>query len=291
MIDVYKNQRTTLPEECVKFISKHFFDEKIVNPDLKEVYLTRLNIMMQSQLYIDLFEKDEYSQKFLVPQLMKSFDKRFLLLVTKNFLRFSKGRGFKEVLLKFQVSENTYSPYFLKRMREQLLKPNDKLTKEFMNIVFNTMNEMTTELFMIFKELKNNYHSQMLKRTKNLFQLVVDLFRILEIMTKWVPELFVDKNHIHSVRLINYTMFVLHSLFIGQIDQYIDFFSSKISQKSESLSQFLAPFIGILRNLYSAVNQFGNKDNERYDNLADIFQKTDSFETILFSKLKELVVS
>jgi hypothetical protein len=144
---------------------------------------------------------------------------------------------------------------------------------------------------MIFKELKNNYHSQMLKRTKNLFQLVVDLFRILEIMTKWVPELFVDKNHIHSVRLINYTMFVLHSLFIGQIDQYIDFFSSKISQKSESLSQFLAPFIGILRNLYSAVNQFGNKDNERYDNLADIFQKTDSFETMLFSKLKELVVS
>ena len=48
-------------------------------------------------------------------------------------------------------------------------------------------------------------------------------------MTKWVPELFVDKNHIHSVRLINYIMFVLHSLFIGQIDHYIDFFSSKIS--------------------------------------------------------------
>ena len=113
-----------------------------------------------------------------------------------------------------------------------MLKPNDKLNKEFMNIVFNTMNEMTTELFMIFKELKNNYHSQMLKRTKNLFQLVVDLFRILEIMTKWVPELFVDKNHIHSVRLINYTMFVLHSLFIGQIDQFIDFFASKISEKS-----------------------------------------------------------
>ena len=54
-------------------------------------------------------------------------------------------------------------------MRAQLLKPNDKLTKEFMNIVFNTMNEMTTELFMIFKELKNNYQTQILKRTKNVF--------------------------------------------------------------------------------------------------------------------------
>lgn len=140
-----------------------------------------------------------------------------------------------------------------------------------MNIVFNTLNEMTTELFVIFKELKNNYHPTMLKRTRTVFSLVVDIYRILEIVTKWIPEIFVDKNHIHSVRLINYMMFVLNSLFMGQIDQFIEFFSGKIQQKSESLPQFLAPFIGILRNLYDAVNKLGNKDNLRYDNLADIF--------------------
>ena len=66
-------------------------------------------------------------------------------------------------------------------------------------------------------------------------------------------------------------MFVLHSIFAGQLDNFFEFFSAKITQKSESLPQFLAPFIGILTNLYKAVNEFGNKDNQRYDNLADIF--------------------
>lgn len=140
-----------------------------------------------------------------------------------------------------------------------------------MNVFFNTLNETTTELFVIFKELKNSYNSNLLKRTRLNFSLVVDLFRIMEVLTRVAPELFVDKLHIHSIRLINYMMFVLHSIFNGDIDNYIDFFSAKIMQRSESLAQFLAPFIGILKNLYDAVNTLGNKDNVRYDNLADIF--------------------
>jgi hypothetical protein len=38
---------TSLTIELVKFISRHFIDSKIPNPDLKDVYLTRLNFMMQ----------------------------------------------------------------------------------------------------------------------------------------------------------------------------------------------------------------------------------------------------
>jgi len=49
--------------------------------------------------------------------LLKSYDKRSLLLVTKNFLRINKGRGFKEVQLQ-KLAENTYSEYFLKKLRE-----------------------------------------------------------------------------------------------------------------------------------------------------------------------------
>ena len=65
-------------------------------------------------------------------------------------------------------------------------------------------------------------------------------------------------------------MFVLHSIFIGNIDNYIEFFATKTNQRTDTLPQFLAPFIGILKNLYDAVNTFGIKDNSRYDNLADI---------------------
>ena len=69
---------------------------------------------------------------------------------------------------------------------------------------------------------------------------------------------------------------------MGHIDSFIDFFSAKINQRSETLPQFVVPFIGILKNLYDAVNSLGNKDNHKYDNLADIFSKTDSFDPVLF---------
>jgi hypothetical protein len=160
-----------------------------------------------------------------------------------------------------------------------------------MNTFFNTLNEMTTEIFVIFKELKNNYTQNVLRRTRTLFTQVVDMYRMLEVMTEWAPEIFVDKSQIHSIRLINYVMFVLHSIFVGGIGAYIDYSSAKIMQRSETLPQFLAPFVGILKNLYAAVNTLGLSDNARYDNLADIFSKNDSFAPLLFHKLRQVVRS
>ena len=85
-------------------------------------------------------------------------------------------------------------------------------------------------------------------------------------------------------------MFVLHSLFSGAIDGYIDFFSQKTQMYSDRLPQFVAPLISIMRNLYAAVNDFGNKENDKYDNLVDIFRKTDSFEMVYFEKLRDLIM-
>jgi hypothetical protein len=45
----------------------------------------------------------------------------------------------------------------------------DKISKDFMNALFNNLNEMTTELFVVFKELKNNYSNVIVKRTKTFF--------------------------------------------------------------------------------------------------------------------------
>ena len=43
--------------------------------------------------------------------------------------------------------------------------------------------------------------------------------------------------------------------------------------------------------MYFAVNTFGLKNNDIYDNLADILLKTDSFDSDLFRKLNEVVIS
>jgi hypothetical protein len=149
---------------------------------------------MQFQAYMTLLEQDAYARDHLVPAILQSFDKRYLLLVCKNFLRFAKGRGFKELSMVGQVTgvEDTHSPFFLQRLRLQLTS-GDKLTKDFMNAFFNTLNEHTTENFVIFKELKNSYSGSILRRTKTLFQVIVDMYRMLEVMTAQAPELFVDK--------------------------------------------------------------------------------------------------
>ena len=38
------------------------------------------------------------------------------------------------------------------------MKTKDKTTKDFLNSFFNVLNDITTEIFMIFKELKNSYN-------------------------------------------------------------------------------------------------------------------------------------
>ncbi len=48
--------------ELIKYISKHFYDPKIANPDMKEIYLTRLNILLQYNFYIKLFEMHPFSR-------------------------------------------------------------------------------------------------------------------------------------------------------------------------------------------------------------------------------------
>jgi hypothetical protein len=65
--------------------------------------------------------------------------------------------------------------------------------------------------------------------------MVIDLCRLLEVISKWVPEIFVDKEQIHSSRLLNYIMFVLNSIFSGSIDGYIEFFAQKTQQRSDTL--------------------------------------------------------
>lgn len=84
-------QFTSISADLAEFISKHFYDPLIANPDLKEQYLTRLNIFLQYQKYIEVFERMDYSRENLVRNLMQAFERKHIFPVCKNFLRFAKG--------------------------------------------------------------------------------------------------------------------------------------------------------------------------------------------------------
>lgn len=76
-----------------------------------------------------------------------------------------------------------------------------------------------------------------------------------ELFATWCPELFLDVDHVHSSRLMNFVMFVMNSVFVGEVNKQIVFFSGKVYSHSATLEQFLAPIIGILTNLYMGIKQ------------------------------------
>ena len=83
--------------------------------------------------------------------------------------------------------------------------------------------------------------------------MIIDLSRILEMLTKWVPEIFLRKDTIHANRLLDYLAFLFKSIFTMGIKPLFISFSTKIMTRGRTLPQFLAPFIGILVNLYRAI--------------------------------------
>lgn len=60
---------------------------------------------------------------------------------------------------------------------------------------------------------KPKLHSSMERRIRFYFDLIVDLCRIFELLSRWVPEVFLAKEQIHLNRLLDYMFFVLSSLF------------------------------------------------------------------------------
>jgi hypothetical protein len=143
------------------------------------------------------------------------------------------------------------------------LKPDNKDTSGFMNSFFNALNEITSQLCIIFKELKNNFNSNTLRKTQSLFYAVIDLLRICELFITWCPELFLDIDQVHSNRLVGYLMFTLNSLFNGEVYRHIEYFSQKTYLHSATLEQFLAPIIGVFAALYNGITRL--VDNPQYE--------------------------
>jgi hypothetical protein len=126
----------------------------IVHPDLKEVNMARLNVMLNYQIYVDIMEKDDLIKEEVIVGLMRSFDRKLIHLVTKNLLRFCKGDGFKEIVY-LGLTETFCSSEFLLKIKDILINKS-KDSEEFTNRFFNNLNTCATELIVSFKDFKQN---------------------------------------------------------------------------------------------------------------------------------------
>jgi hypothetical protein len=141
---------------------------------------------------------------------------------------------------------------------------------------------------MIFKEVtiaSANQKAQFHRRIKFYLDIIIDLCRVLELLSCHVPEIFLTKNQLHATRLFDYILFVFRSIFTMKMDKLFIDFCEKIKTKSRSLPQFLAPFIGILVNLYRKLPKDMNSltaQNQNLDTLVTLFNRMDSFDPKLF---------
>jgi len=63
--------------------------------------IIRLNMILQYQECINLLEKDTICNRDLVVNMLKCLDdKRWISHSVKNFLRLTKGKGFREMIFK-----------------------------------------------------------------------------------------------------------------------------------------------------------------------------------------------
>ena len=192
----------------MRFTGRHFFDTKIANPDLKETMIIRLNMVLQYQECINLLEKDVLANSNLLQNMLMCLDdKRWISHSVKNFLRLNKGKGFREIIYKGSKGENqpnidehglcidiTFSSVFLERLGKWLLKFDDPVCLNFLNSVFNSLNDVTSELFMVLKEEPNlAQHASLIRRSRFYLDLIVDLTRILETVSFWCPQVFLSK--------------------------------------------------------------------------------------------------
>jgi hypothetical protein len=89
----------------------------------------------------------------------------------------------------------------------------------------------------------------MLRRVSFYFNLIVDMCRILEVTSRWVPEVFLTKDLINMNRLLEYIFFVLKSLFKMDLGPKMEAYCERSPSRTQKIEMFLAPFIGILSNI------------------------------------------
>jgi len=117
-----------------------------------------------------------------------------------------------------------------------LLKFDDPIGLNFLNSIFNSLNDVTSQLFMIFKEEPPAHQrASLIRKSRMCLDLIVDLMRILEALSHWVPEIFLSKDHIHANRLIDYVIFVLKQVFKSDLAIAINQFCQLTPSRTRSL--------------------------------------------------------
>lgn len=295
----------------VRLLVRHFHDDRVVNPDIRDAMLQSISVLLQYREYVDVFERNEEARDAMVPALLKAFDSRFWIPVSNILLRLCRGAGFGQQHEGEDTSESVgpdssvetgdadagtdagtdasvaasaasaaaggpdaslaralaspqpegASPLF-QRLLVDCCRSDPGLLAEFLDRLFNTLNWTVTEFGVTLKEALDSrarQHETRQRRRKCtvMFELSVTLTRVLEFLSKELPEVFLEAQSLDLRRLTETLVFVLGHATVGPDAALFDRALLAHVAPSDKVSRaaILAPVAGILLNLDAAASE------------------------------------
>jgi Kip1 ubiquitination-promoting complex protein 1 len=294
----------------VRLLVRHFHDDRVVNPDIRDAMLQSISVLLQYREYVDVFEKNDEARDAMVPALLRAFDSRFWIPVSNILLRLCRGAGFGQGAHKHETRETGpplesrdtnsesavgadadttaetaaappadpsgpdaalaralaspqpegASPLF-QRLLVDTCRSDSGLLAEFLDRLFNTLNWTVTEFGVTLKEAlegasRARQHETRQRRRKCavMFELSVTLTRVLEFLTKELPEVFLKAHSLDLKRLTETLVFVLGHTTAGPDAALFDRALLAQIAPSDKVSRaaILAPVAGIVLNLDAA---------------------------------------
>lgn len=254
-----------------------FNDTRIVNPDVKDLLLQSLGVLMQYGEYVTFVEQldervaGDSLQEFMLRGLLQTFDKKFWVTVTTILLRFWKGFGLDQT--------STPASSVFRNAFDTISVDKDLLTS-FLNHLFNFLNSTISEFFVM--KLDGVLSPNDTRKANFLFELSINLLRILEFISLKKPELLLTE--INLMRLVELLLLILTRTILAPESSRLD--GILVLEPHVSRSWILVPLIGILLNLD---NQSQDSSHSLYDALlSDASFKVEAFDALLTFSWKQV---
>lgn len=223
-------------EVVMSFLAGHFNVRTIINSDMRDSLIQCISGVLQVTDYIPIFEQLEVRYEFC-EALLRSFDAHCWLPVTSILLRQWRGSGFGDGLsIESQAAPKTGSEE-LQVVFVQCCENAPQQTADFLNRVFDNLNWTMTEFGLSLSEVDSQQDelgsSQIHRKCTIMFELSVNLLRVLEFCCLRLSKSFLDSaaegSQVSLTRLVELMVHVLNKTTTGNESRTFDRYAIDLS--------------------------------------------------------------
>jgi len=237
----------------VQFLILHFDDKRIINPDVRDLLLQSISVLLQYPDFVRTFERQDIDRQHFMKALLIAFDSRSWIQILNILLRFWKGTGFGQSSIK----TNDCASIIYQHEFKELCTREFSAVNEFLNKVFNNLNWAITDFGVSIKECQSAVSKgsspelqQAQRKCNVMFELSVNLLRVLELISFEQPSIFLCEE-INLTRLSELLIYVLNRSTTGTEAKLFDSLLKLEMMALDKVSKvsILEPTAGIICSL------------------------------------------